>query len=173
MKDQVLWKQIQNNDNQALKEVFDLYYKVLCSYIVQFTHDMPEAEDIVQNTFIKLWEKRNKITINTSLKSYLFRVSYNECMDNIKRKKRKDLLLENLKYKLLQSQLEQDQYIVNQKIKRIKTLVDTLPKRCKEILLLSKEKGLKNKEIAIKLNISIKTVESQIRIAFQKIRNGI
>lgn len=172
MSDQFLWNRIQSNDNKAFKKVFDLHYETLCSYVMQFTHNMPEAEDIVQNTFIKLWEKRNKITINTSLKAYLFRTCYNAYIDDFNEKKRKNSLLEDLKYEILLSQLEEEEFIVNNKKEKIKALVDTLPRKCKEILLLSKETGLKNKEIATKLNISIKTVESQIRIAFQKIRKG-
>ena len=68
--------------------------------------------------------------------------------------------------------MEQDDSILQKKIEKVKQLVDALPEKCREILLLSKREGYKNKEIAEKLNISIKTVESQMRIAFQKIRDG-
>ena len=172
MKDEILWRRIQNNDNQALKEIFDLYYKVLCSYMIQFTHDVDDAEDIVQNAFIRLWTKRKHITIKSSIKSYLFRLSYNMYIDTYKKQKRDNQLLIDLKYEAINSILEEDVSITNQKIKRVKELIEMLPEKCKEILILSKERGLKNKEIAEKLGISIKTVESQIRIAFQKIRKG-
>lgn len=172
MTDKLLWERIQNNDNQALKEAFDLYYKVLCSYILQFTHDMDNAEDIVQNTFITLWTKRNNINIKSSLKSYLFRSAYNKFLDDIRTRKKEIEFLNNLKYEAINSILEEDTTIVEQKTEAIKNLVNTLPHKCKEILLLSKEKKLKNREIAKLLGVSIKTVESQIRIAYQKIKKG-
>ena len=170
MKDKTLWKHIQKGDTQSFKKVFDLHYKTLCSYIVQFTNDMFEAEDIVQNTFINLWTKRETIKINSSLKSYFFRSAHNAYCDKYRKQKREERLLEVLKYEIIISKINEDDTLLSQKSQRIKVLVDKLPKRCKEILLLSKQDGLKQKDIALKLNISIKTVESQLRIAFQKIR---
>lgn len=172
MSDKILWKRIQNDDHQALKEIFDSYYQVLCSYILQFTHNIDESEDIVQATFIKLWSKRQQIHISISIKSYLFRSAYHLFVDEYKKQKRDSSVLEEIKYKVLISSIEEDIEVKLQRTKKIKELVNGLPQKCKEILLLSKETGLKNKEIAAKLDISIKTVESQIRIAFQKIRDN-
>ncbi|TJY32842.1 RNA polymerase sigma factor [Pontimicrobium aquaticum] len=170
MNDKVLWKQIQNRDSLSFKKVFELYYEPLYSYIAQFTNDKSKAEDIVQNTFVTLWIKRESITINTSLKAYLFKSAYNKYCDIYRKQKKNDKLLEDLKYESFISQIEVDDNLLNQKKQRIKALVDKLPKRCKEILLLSKQEILKQKEIAKRLNISIKTVEAQLRIAFKKIR---
>jgi RNA polymerase sigma-70 factor (ECF subfamily) len=170
MNEKTIWKRIQNDDNKAFKEVFDLHYKVLCLYVVQFTKNMQEAEDIVQNVFIALWEKRKKIQISTSIRSYLFRCSYNLFIDQTKKEKRNDLFLLELEYNGMLNQIENNDFDQQQKIIKIKSCINNLPEKCKEILLLSKFERLKNKEIASKLDISIKTVESQIRIAFQKIR---
>lgn len=172
MNDKFLWDRIQKDDHLAFKKAFELYYKVICSYILQFTHDMDETEDVVQTTFIKLWEKRHKINVNTSLKSYLFKTAYRVFIDQSKKRKREVSTLEKIKYDILISHIEEHKEVSKQRSKKVRALVNDLPERCKEILLLSKEEGLKNREIAIKLNISIKTVESQIRIAFQKIRNN-
>jgi len=172
MHDKNLWSRIQRNDNQALKELFDTYYSPLCSYAVQFTKSLPEAEDIVQDAFVKLWTKRDQLHINTSLKSYLYKTVYHYFIDDMRQIEKRDLFLENLKHETLLEQMEQDDSILQKKIEKVKQLVDALPEKCREILLLSKREGYKNKEIAEKLNISIKTVESQMRIAFQKIREG-
>ncbi|HHC81059.1 MAG TPA: RNA polymerase sigma-70 factor [Flavobacteriia bacterium] len=173
MDENTLWNKVQKNDTQAFKKIFGLYYTSLCTYILQFTNDRTNAEDIVQDTFIKLWDKRNTIQINTSLKSYLFRSAHNAYVDTFRKRKQHESLLEKLKYDALISQLDENNFIHHQKIEKIKVVIETLPKRCKEILLLSKQKGLKNKEIATILGISIKTVEAQLSIAFQKIRKGI
>lgn len=173
MDEKTLWARIQQSDDQALKELFDLHYKPLCSYAVQFTKGMPEAEDIVQSVFISLWTKRGELNINTSLKAYLYRSVHNAYMDRFRKNKRKDEFIEALKYDAFTNQIaEEDDYILEEKIEKVKKLVETLPSRCKEILLLSKREGYKHREIAEKLNISVKTVESQLRIAFQKIREG-
>jgi len=165
-----LWERIQKNDHKALRQVFDLYYQLLYSYCIQFTHNESEADDIVQEAFIKLWTKRETIQIKTSLKSYLFRTTYHIYVDSYRSKKKKLNLMEELKYEALTSQIEEDPFENNRKISKLKDSIQGLPTKCKEILMLSKREGLKNREIALKLNVSIKTVESQLRIAFQKIR---
>lgn len=166
----ILWKRIQNDNKQDFNNLFESCYKMLCLYIVQFTKNMDDAEDIVQEVFVKLWIKRHSININSSLKSYLFKAAYNAYIDSARKEQRNNFYLTELKYHALQPQIEE----VNgfeEKVKKVKVIVDHLPQKCKQIFLLSKVEGLKNKEIAMSLSISVKTVESQMRIAFQKIRN--
>ncbi|WP_417327050.1 RNA polymerase sigma factor [Halarcobacter sp.] len=165
-----IWEKIQNNNKQAFKDLFDLYYKELCLYMVQFTHNINDAEDLVQETFIKLWDKRYSIHISTSVKAYLYKITYNAYIDKVRLKKRKELFLIEFKHSILIAEIEEPED--KERINKIKKIVENLPEKCREILLLSKQEGLKNREIASHLNISIKTVESQIRIAFQKIRKG-
>ena len=166
----ILWKRIQNDNKQDFNNLFKSCYRMLCLYIVQFTKNMDDAEDIVQEVFVKLWMKRHSININSSLKSYLFKATYNAYIDSARKEQRNNFYLTELKYQALQPQTEE---IIGfeEKIKKVKVIVDQLPQKCKQIFLLSKSEGLKNKEIAMSLSISIKTVESQMRIAFRKIRN--
>lgn len=166
----ILWKRIQNDSEHDFNILFKSCYRMLCLYIVQFTKNMEDAEDIVQEVFVKLWVKRHSIHINTSLKSYLFKATYNAYIDSARKEQRNNLILTELKYQALQPQIE-EQNGFEEKANKVKMIVDQLPQKCKQIFLLSKSEGLKNQEIAISLSISIKTVESQMRIAFQKIRN--
>ena len=173
MNEKVLWELIKQNDNKALQMLFDLHYKSMCYYAIQFVKQMPEAEDIVQSVFIKLWTKRDSITINTSLKSYLYRSVYNNYIDEFRKGKQKEKYLESLKYDTLTEHIAvEDSLELQEKIDKIKILVDTLSPRCKEVLLLSKHEGYKHREIAEKLEISVKTVESLMSTAFKKIRDG-
>ena len=167
-----IWERISEGDDLALRILFDRYYKPLCIYALQFSSSLPDAEDFVQGVFVTLWSKRKEIKIQTSLKSYLYKSVFNSCMQNKRREKKIEESLELLKWEILQEHIEEDGALLSQRIERIKCLVDALPDRCKEILLLSKREGYKNIEIAEKLGISIKTVESQISIAFKKIRLG-
>ena len=170
MNDKILWKRIINDDDEAFKDSFNLYYKMICNYMLQFTKDINLAEDLVQEAFIKLWVNRNKIQIKTSVKSYLFKTSYHLWIDRSRKHKKRGYLLEKLKYQAFADQIEDDSS--EEKLKKIDLIIETLPKKGKEIFLLSKKEGLKNREIADFLNISIKTVESQIRIVYQKIRRN-
>jgi RNA polymerase sigma-70 factor (family 1) len=168
-----LWIRIQQNDESALKELFDFHYKSLCVYAVQFTQRMPDAEDLVQGVFVKLWTKRERLTITTSIKAYLYKTVYNAYIDKFRKNKKKEDFFESLKYEAMSFEYdEEEEDELNKKIIKLKRIVEELPERCKEILLLSKWEGYKHREIAEKLDISVKTVEAQLRIAFIKIRNG-
>lgn len=168
-----LWIKIQKNDESALKELFDLHYRSLCAYAVQFTQRMPDAEDLVQGVFVLLWTKRKSLTIKTSIKAYLYKSVYNSYIDKFRKNKKKETLIESLKYEAMSFEYgDEDKDELNKKIKKLKRIVEELPERCKEILILSKWEGYKHREIAEKLGISIKTVEAQLRIAFNKIRSG-
>lgn len=172
MDEKIVWNQIQKGNAKAFRIVFDKFYNELCTYMLQFTKNMNDAEEIVQLTFMNLWEKRASIQIQTSIKRYLFRSAYHVFIDNYRQEKRKKSLVEKLTYEALSEKIEEDLVVREEKLARIEQLVAALPQKCKEILLLSKKEGLKNKEIAAKLKISVKTVESQIRVAFIKIRES-
>ena len=170
--EKILWGRICKGDHSALKELFNLHYRPLCSYAIQFTHRMPDAEDLVQGEFTNLWIKRKKLYIHTSVKAYLYKSVYNAFLHKARKDKRKDMFFNALKYEAMSYSPNEDNSAFLQKIEKVKKLVDLLPDQCRETLLLSKREGYKNREIAKELGVSIKTVESQIRIAFKKIREG-
>ena len=167
-----VWKRITNGDNLALKILFDSYYKELCVYALQFFHSLDDAEDVVQGIFISLWIKREEIEIQNRVRSYLYKSVYNACLQSLRTQTRARKDLEFFKLSMLYEQIDFDDTSLNEKIEHLKLLVDKLPLRCKEILFLSKKEGYKNREIAEKLNISIKTVEAQMSIALKKLREG-
>lgn len=172
MDDKIKWNDVKQGDANTLEALFNLHYKPLCYYILQFTKNMPEAEDIVQDLFIKVWTKKETIEIKTSLKAYLYRSAHNAYTDHFRKQKLREGFLDALKKEALSTQLEDDHSVMEEKSNKIKKLINTLPPRCKEILLLNKYEGFKHREIAEKLGISIKTVEKQLSTAFKKIRKG-
>ncbi len=173
MKENKNYGKFRDNNDQALEELFKQHYKSLCTYILQFTNDLATAEDIVQSVFAKLWIKKEQLKIDTSLKAYLYRTAFNTYIDHSRKKKRESQLLESLKNETIESRQENLDSRWEDRLASLKAEVENLPPKCREILLLSKRDGYKNREIAELLGISIKTVESQIRIAFQKIRKGL
>ncbi|WP_163407092.1 RNA polymerase sigma factor [Flavobacterium ajazii] len=172
MTDLLLIEAIKQDDNGAFEELFNRYYKSLVAYINTYTNDFELSEDIVQQTFITIWTQRKKLPIIKSIKNYLHTISYHSFIDHYNKSKRNDTFFEELKEKALRDSIDDNSELIDRRIQKLIKIVDSLPPRCKEILQLNKIEGLKYAEISAKLDISVKTVESQMRIAFQKIREG-
>lgn len=162
-------KAIKEGDKTAFKVLFDLYYQPLCAFMRSYTNDLDSAEELVQKTFFMLWQKREQLDIHSSLKSYLYSMARNNFLQDQKRHKKQNLLLEKLKYEALEEEIDHDEEEQEQKVRKLKAVIQKLPPRCKEVLQL-KQQGLKYREIAEQLGISIKSVESHMRIAFKKIK---
>jgi len=170
--DVTLADNIKNDDENAFRILFDRYYKKLLDYAATFTNDLQEAEDIVQQTFITLWTNRKKINTTKSIKSYLYKITYNSYIDTYRKQKHRDNFFDEIKERALSDRINDDDDLVEQRILKLKTVIDSLPDRCKEILQMNKFDGLKYKEIALQLNISVKTVEAHMNTAFKKIRKA-
>lgn len=169
MQEKSVLQKIKNGDEQAFKIFFKSFYHLLFGYIISLTLDRNQAEDITQQAFINFWSKRSKIDINRSPKSYLFTIAYNLFLDSQRQLKSERNYLQLIqKETLIEDTEEQEKHI--EKIEKLRQAINQLPDKCKTILLLNKIEGLKYQEIADSLQISIKTVESQMRIAFSKIR---
>jgi len=166
-------KAIKEGDRKAYKYVFEHYYSRLCRYTSNLTYNADQAEDIVQEVFIHLWNNRKEILITTSLKSYLYKSCYNKCIDTYRKKKRVSEVLEEYRHAKLMELVEKDKNLDSNRMEILNRAIDHLPPRCKEIFLLSKSQGLKYKEIADHLGISQKTVENQIGRAYSILRREI
>ncbi|WP_341214730.1 RNA polymerase sigma-70 factor [uncultured Wocania sp.] len=172
MGDKTLIFAIKKDDAKAFKVLFDKYYNTLVAYVKTFTKDKQSSEDIVQQVFVELWLKRHQLNISISVKGYLFTVAYRTYIDSIRSIKRRDNLLDDLKEKLLRESIIEDENTKNRRLNKLRFIINSLPPKCRKILELNKFHGLKYSEIAEKLDISNKTVESQMRIAYKKIREG-
>jgi len=156
----------------AFKTFFEQYYLPLVAYMTTFTNDRHLSEDLVQQAFITLWNRRSSLNVNKSTKSFLYTIAYNAYVDHYRKQKRQDTFFDGLRLQALQEGIPEETELMEARIAKLKTIVEQLPPRCKEILELNKLDGLSYKDIAEKLGISLKTVESQMRIAYQKIRKG-
>ena len=162
--------QIKEGNTLAFKQLFDALYGSLCYYLINFTNDKSSAEEIAQIVFVDFWHKRKTIAIHSSLKSYLYKMAYNTFLMELRKKNKEATVIEQLKYEALQDIDLPTEAELEKKHDRLQHIISQLPKRCQAILKLKME-GLKYKDIAEALDISIKTVESQMRIAFTKIRD--
>ncbi|WP_067149495.1 RNA polymerase sigma factor [Pseudotamlana agarivorans] len=172
LNDSLLASEIKKSNREAFKTLFERYYKNLLDYIVTYTHDLQEAEDIVQLTFISLWNNRANLNYTKSIKSYIYRIAYNTYIDVYRKQKKKDAFFNELKEQALRDRFTTDPEALEKRIIKLQKVIDRLPEKCREILYLNKFEGLKYKEISERLDISVKTVESHMYTAFKKIREN-
>jgi RNA polymerase sigma-70 factor (ECF subfamily) len=162
---------LQQGDEQAFKQLFESEYRPLLAYLTSLTRDHAQAQDLTQQAFLRFWEKRKTLNVNQTPKQYLFSIGHNLFIDYYRRSNTRMEIIANLKHRALQEQFEETPSDhLQTRIDKLHTIIEQLPPRCKEVLKLNKFEGLKYQEIADYLHISKKTVENQMGLAFQKIR---
>ena len=169
-----LFKQIQSNNKSAFDILFRKYYTPLCRYAVQILRDPDESEETVQDIFVNLWTHRAQLNITKSLASYLFTsVRYRAFTFYRKESARKE------HEKAFADGLDQTDIIISDEPDHydvsiiLNEAIEKLPDKCREIFTMSREQHLTYKQIAEQLDISIKTVETQMGIAFKKLRKEL
>ncbi|MDO8928580.1 MAG: RNA polymerase sigma-70 factor, partial [Bacteroidota bacterium] len=162
---------LKNGDQTAFELLFHFYYPGLVMYAVQFTTDRMEAEEIVQDFFVRFWQRHQQIIPSDSLKSYLFLSVKNGSLNFLKHKKIEEKYIRSMT-ELSNNHLvyDPDLYIASELQEKIKKAIDLLPEKCREIFIMSRMRGLKNEEIAAELNLSKRTVETQISKALKVLR---
>lgn len=160
-------------DPKAYTYLVNTYHHKLCVYAYSFTHDHNLAEDIVQNVFMRIWNKRKNLKDEFAITSFLYKSVYNEFIDQY-RSQKTVYPLEKKYIDALNTIVEnEDDHSLERIIKLVKQEIQNLPPKCKEIFLLSKEEGLTNIEIAEYKNVSIKSVEAHITKAYAILRNSL
>jgi RNA polymerase sigma-70 factor (ECF subfamily) len=163
------WKQ----DESAFENLFKSYYKPLCAFANRYLQEPEEAEEIVQQTFVSLWEKRSDMTINTSVKSYLYRSVHNASLNRIRHNKTRQLHAAEQLSVSKDSVSGEDSFHLNELQTEISRAIETLPEQCRIVFKLSRYENLKYAEIAKQLGISIKTVEAQMGKALRVLREQL
>ncbi|WP_417885550.1 RNA polymerase sigma factor [Zunongwangia sp.] len=170
MNNKALNELLKKGDEHSFTLIYDVLYQPLIAYLMQYVDKAADAEDIAQSTFIKLWEKKDTLNLNISVKSYTYSTAYNLFIDNYRKNKKQQTYLDQLKSETLINLVEESDDLLEHKLKLIDKAVESLPERCRLILIMHKKQGYSHKEIAKKLQISTKTVEAQLRIAYTRLR---
>ena len=164
-------QKIQSGDKSAFEELFHSLYAHLCNFAFGFLKEQPAAEEIVQDTFFKLWEKREELNIQSSIKSYLFSAVRNQCLNQLKHLEIRDTYKAHNEANIQhEEQQEFDSAVKNELEERIEIAISSLPLERQKIFKLSRFEGKKYKEISEELNISVKTVEGQMSKALKYMR---
>lgn len=172
LSDPELIKAIRNGNAEVFRQVFDACYENLCQYAFTIVRDFDQAEDVVQSILMKLWERREELDIKTSVRSYLFRSVYNQCLNQLEHssiKKKHDARVQNSP-----NRDEQQPDVFPAELEEsIRKAVDSLPQECRRIFTMSRYEEMRYSEIAEKLNISVNTIQNQICKALKILREEL
>jgi len=169
-------------DDRNFEEIYLKYFPRLLRFAQEYVLNREDAENIIQDVFMTLWERRDDLKVHISLASYLFILIKNRCIDYLRRKKTaeagKKQIQENFTHewqmKLYSLEALDHTLISDSDLERIiSRAIDSLPPKCREIFILHKIDGKKYKEIAKELDISVSTVENQMGIALRKLREKL
>ena len=161
-----------NGDERAFRQIYDLYVKKVYHFTLNYVKEKSEAEDIAQNVFMKIWERRNVIDKEKSFAGFIFTVTYRIIIDYFRQNSTKFSLNKRptLDQEIPSLVFSDDLLNRHQLESFYDKALQALPPKRKEIFLLSRHNGLTNKQIAEKLDISVKTVENQMTAALASLK---
>ncbi|NLS99369.1 MAG: RNA polymerase sigma-70 factor [Bacteroidales bacterium] len=164
-------KQLANDDKNALEKLFNYYYPRLYSFSKTLLKLDEGIEDILQEVFLRIYQNRKNIKSTETFQSYIFTITRNLLLNEL----RSQLNEHKAKEKIYRESVARE-YLLSEKIEflelqeKLEQIIETLPDRRREIYLLSRKEGLSHKEIAVKLDISEKTVEYHITQSLSEIK---
>lgn len=166
-----LIKAFKKGDEQAFRTLFDLYHERLFYFLFGLLKSKEDAEEIVQETFLKIWESREQFWEDFPFESLLFRIARNASINHHRKKVNRAVFEKDFSFYADLSEHAADQYVLFKETQGlIDTIINGLPPKRKEIFLLQKVEGLSRQEIAEKLNISVITVDHQLFKANQQVK---
>ncbi len=170
--DKYLFEEIKAGNKGAFDSLFRLYYQDLCRYALFMSCNADDSEEIVQEMFFKLWQNHKQISIPVAVKSYLYTSIKNAVFNKLKHEKIKSAYIKETQ--LQEYDLDSSEIMENaESLSNISNAIEQLPQKRREIFIMCKMDGLKYREIAKKLDISIKTVENQMGEALKFLREKL
>lgn len=166
-------KDLRSGRESAYEQLFKEFYKPLTVFANSFVKDLETGKEIVQDLFVNLYEKRQTLVITTSLKSYLYQSVRNRCLNHLKHQQVQKMHLDQMKPERDFSDNLEDKIRETELEHMVSKVVDQLPPQCRRIFIMSRVTGLSNGEIAKQLELSKRTVETQISNALKVLREKL
>jgi RNA polymerase sigma-70 factor, ECF subfamily len=166
----------QLNEEQAFELIFRKYYVRLCGFANKFIANTAESEEIVQEVFLNIWKKKDRLTLDNEIKPYLFKSVQNLCFNFIEHKKVIDNYYSVIEVVYKNQKEDSDTYeslLFTELQAKVDEAIGSLPEECRKIFRMSREDGLKYTEIASKLGLSVKTIETQMSRALSKLKTEL
>lgn len=159
----------------AFKDLFAQEYSKLCRYALTFLQDSHQAEDVVQETFIRIWERKRDMVSSPEIRFYLVTAVRNNCISALRK-----LRSQHIQFTEVTPEPEPEPHITalqlheqaDEQSRRIAAALDKLPPKCREVFLLIKMQGFSYKQAAETLGISVKTIENQMGKAIRVLRDN-
>ena len=169
-----IFESVKNDDMLAYEVLFRKFYTGLCNYSYKIVKDIDTAEEIIQDLFFNIWEKRHELEIESSVKSYLFKSAYNKSILYLRHKSVTEKYERYVRNTDKFDEPDASEELTLKELNEVidKTL-DELPERSRKIFSLSRFEGLKYQEIAEKLSLSVKTIEANMGRALKLFRKNI
>ena len=169
LSDVEIFRAIGKGNSVVFKQVFITHYESLCRYAYSILKNAEEAEDVVQSMFVKIWEKRERLEVKHTIRSYLFKAVYHQCINLLEHRTVK------LKYQVhltheMYAETQLPETFQHELEENIVAAIKSLPDQCRIIFVMSRYDELRYAEIASHLNISVNTVENQISKALKILR---
>lgn len=162
------------DDRKAFEHLFKTYYTELCRFALRYVREEIASEEIVQEVFINIWERRSELNINSSIKAYLYKAIRNRSFNYIKLQLPKEQKKTDVDVLSTFEADNKEEELLREDLKEyVNEAIDGLPRKCKAIFVLSRNAGMTYKEIAEELDISVKTVENQVGLALKKLREEL
>ena len=170
-----LFELVQTKDSYpTFEKLYKRLYSMLISHAFRYMRSTQQADDMVSEVFYKIWKRRSEIRMNSSLQSYLYTSVRNKCLDHLRSENRVERCDDDVLLDFDAKTATPHQYTVGEELKkRIENAIEALPNDRRRIFKMSRDNGLKYKEIAAILGISIKTVETQMGRALKHLRNEL
>lgn len=176
---------ISYNDEELMQEIkadnmfaFDIIYKKYCKRVYKFGYSIlkssEDAENLTQDVFLNLWENRHKVEKDSSIKSYIFTITYNSSISIIRKKTKESEFVKYLKsLPEINEEPSNVELEFNELTIKLGEIIETLPQRQKEVYVLHRVEGLKYKVISERLHISVNTIENHMSRALKTIREKL
>jgi RNA polymerase sigma-70 factor (ECF subfamily) len=171
-------KVVREGDYTAFRELFTRHYRSLCTYAMRVVVVREIAEEVVSDVFVKLWKNREQIEVHTSFEAYMYRAVRNQALDYLKLRSyrcRERDSLDSVQWSMAHADhhTPMEEVVFNEFYDRVEGCISDLPRQCQVIFRLSREEGLRYREIAERLQISVKTVETQMGRALKVLRERV
>jgi len=172
--EKIIIEKYKEGDRSAFSTIFSVYYTDLVMFAITILNNADSSQEIVQDMFVKLWEDREKIVINTSLKSFLLKSVQNKCLDLLRHQKIKERYSSEFNHTALIHDYDTEGYVLRSELEfNIEKILNELPAEIAESFRLNRYEGLKYHEIAERLRVSQRTVEVRISKALQVLRERL
>jgi RNA polymerase sigma-70 factor (ECF subfamily) len=166
-------KGIRTSDPTAFTSLFRKYYEPLYRFAIRFVKDTQTAENIVQDVFVKLWEKRERWIVQSSVKAYLYTAVKNHSLNYLKHQK-SVLSIDEVSIKQVYNVSSPEEVLIeNEIVEAVQIAIEKLPRQCRRIYQMKRYDGLKYSEIADALNVSINTVKTQMKRALKALYKNL